>query len=457
MSAPKNRLSIFRRPQWRLHSGLLLVSISWACASYQARPLDLHQILADLNRLEWTDPDPAPSSDDGNSSEDAVEAWQLASFAVRNHPALKVARAQIGVQVSLLEEAGLWPNPEFGWDGMDVLAAEVAGDGADSVDFLSGLGISFPLFRPGERDALSGLAQADLDRSRAQLLEAEWLLSEQVFIACENWLEAKAQVGLNLELTKVAQSTRDYFQTAREVGAATAIQASLAQGDLLVIQTEGIRRESQLRRAGHSLRALMGLPPQVQLPRLQSPKRPGKLADNPEQALEVALEHRPDLAVLRSAYQAAEERVKLEVSQQFPQLSLGTGLAIIPTLLSHWNRPAIRTAEAQRTRLAKVIETRVHNLRREVFDAFFSLQEEVAELEYLEGQVIPNAENSRQMANRAFELGEATLLEILAVQRSWVNLRSQLIESRAELARRHWQLLAASGQLLIPTTSVPKP
>ena len=69
-------------------------------------------------------------------------------------------------------------------------------------------------------------------------------------------------------------------------------------------------------------------------------------------------------------------------------------------------------------------------------------------MRFLEAELLPNAEESLRLAGEAFDAGEVTLLEILALQRALVDARTQTTESRAELQRRHWRLLAASGTLL---------
>jgi outer membrane protein TolC len=380
--------------------------------------------------------------------EQTVDARQLAVFAVQENPGLKLVRSRVGVRQSLLEEAGLFPNPEFGWDGMDALAAEISGDGAGSVEFLSGLGISFPLLRPGERSALKGVAQAELDQAKAEVLAAEWRLAGFVYVACEDLLEAKAQWLLNQELAAVLEATRDYFERAMQAGTATAIQANLAQGDLLEIHAEGLQRQATLRRAKQNLNALLGLPPTVDLPLVALQKETPLTEQTAADYVALALAQRPDLVVLQAAYQAAEENLRLEVRRQFPQMSIGTGFSFIPGLFNHWNRPAIRTAEAQRQQLQTALTAEIHQLRKDVFARYAALQESELEFHYLQNEVLPNAVRSRELAEGAFDAGEVTLLEILAVQRSWVATRTRMKEAQAELARRHWQLLTAVGTLL---------
>jgi outer membrane protein TolC len=149
-----------------------------------------------------------------------------------------------------------------------------------------------------------------------------------------------------------------------------------------------------------------------------------------------------------ASYQVAEDEVRLEVARQFPLVAIGTGITLVPGLFTRFNRPAIATAMARREVLRQEVEAQVHEVRRDVQDAYASVQETRRELAFLESELLPNAEESLRLAAESFAAGEVTLLEILTLQRALVDARTRTTEARAELQRRSWRLLAASGTLL---------
>ncbi|MEW6074015.1 MAG: TolC family protein [Planctomycetota bacterium] len=426
---------------------LLLVPAGTGCATYEPDPIDPSAMLADLAARRW-DPPAAP----GDPA--AADPEQLASFAVAHHPALAAARARIGVARSLLVEAGLLADPAIGWNGMDALAAEIVEGRAASIDFLTGLGLSIPLPRPGEIDARTGVARGEVEEARRRVVQAEWTLAREVHLACEDLLELEGLLEQNLDLVQVAESTRDYFARAMAAGAATAIQANLAAGDLLAIRAERVRLEARRRDARHRLNALLGLPPETAVPVRAGPRAddgpPEAPPPNVEELVASSLSRRPDLAALFASYQAAEEAVRLEVSRQFPLAAVGTGITLEPGLFTRFNRPAIATALARRAALRAEIEAQVHEARREIQDAFAAREEAHREVRFLASELLPNAEESLRLAGEAFASGEVTVLEILTLQRNLVDARTRTTEARAELQRRHWRLLAASGTLLPP-------
>ena len=418
------------------------------CVSYEPAPVDVSQILSDLRARTLE-----PLSGGASAEAEGAGSEQLAAFAVTHNPSLDAARARIGVAEALLVEAGLLSDPEIGWDGMDALASQIAEGTTSSVDFLAGLGLSIPLPRPGELDAKKGAARWQVEETRRQVALAEWLLARDVFVACEDVREAERLLEQNQDLLRVAESTRDYFDRARAAGAATAIQANLASGDLLAIRAERVRLEARLRDARHRLNALLGLPPSTEIPvaGAQVGKPEDEIEVDPEALVERSLALRPDLAALMAAYATAEEEVRLEVARQFPQVSIGTGIWLVPGFFTRFNRPAIATAMARREALRQVIEAQVHEVRRDVQDALAALGETHLLLEFLESELLPNAEESLRLAGEALEAGEVTFVEILTLQRALVDARTRTTEARAELLRRRWRLRAAGGTLLAKT------
>ena len=430
------------------HRRVIALSIATTltgCVSYEPAPVDLAEILRDLEALQWT-----PSEIAGSSDAVGATPERLAAFAVTHNPSLRAVRSDIDVAEALLVEAGLLADPGIGWDGMDALASQIVDNTATSVDFLSGFGLSITIPRPGELDAKEGAARWRAEEVRRRVTRAEWTLARDVFVACEDVLEAERLLAQNQTLVQVAETTRDYFERARGAGAATAIQDNLASGDLLAIRAERIRLESRLRKARHRLNALLGLPPSLLVPIVPTSEHgtaPNDASFEPEALVERSLSLRPDLAELLAAYQAAEERVRIEVARQFPRLSIGTGIWLVPGFFSDFNRPAIETARARREALRRKVAARLHEARREIHDAHAAVEESRRELGFLQAELLPNAEESRRLIGEAFDEGEVTLLEILSVHRDLVRARTRTTEVRAELERRRWRLAAASGTL----------
>ena len=257
-----------------------------------------------------------------------------------------------------------------------------------------------------------------------------------------------------VHVTALAQSTYDYFLRAKDAGTATAIQANLAIGELQGIRLQAIQASGRVKQARQALDWLLGLPPSFDLRIRQADDltQLAQLAEAPEELTAYAVEHRPDLRALEAGYQAAEEEVRIAISTQFPQLSIGTGINLTIPLFSRFGRPAIDTALARREQLHRQFRAAVHSTRRDIAAAKLALEQATLEVELVETELLPNAEQNLELSREAFAAGEVTLLETIALQRALVAARTRHIEVRAERAKRAWSLLAASGLLLIEPT-----
>lgn len=433
------------------HAVWAIVALTSGCATYSPAPIEPVQVLQGLEAIEWhpiraetgvPDSDSAPS--------EGVGPRELAAFAVTTNPQLAAVRAEVGVRRALLVEAGLLPDPEVGWDAMDVLASQIVDGTSSTVDVVAGFGLMFPLLRPGERDGRVGAAEWRSEEARRRVVAAEWSLTRDIHVAYEEVQGAESLLTQTRALTELAASTNGYFKRAREAGAATAIQSNLALGQLQAIRLEGVRVEARVSQARQALNALLGLPPGIVLALRPSadPSGNANLGASTEELTSHSVESRPDLAVLLARYQASEEELRLAVSKQYPLISIGTGLSLTLPLFSKFGRPEMQTAIAKRERIGREFTAAVHVARQQIAAAHTLWKLAEREVELVEGELLPNAERNLELSQEALEAGEVTLLETLALQRALIEARTRQTETRAERAKRAWTLLAASGWLL---------
>ena len=132
-----------------------LVALTTGCATYRPAPIEPLRVLEGLEAIEWKPGIRSLEVPPGDTETPKVGPRELSAFAVSTNPQLAAARAEVGVRRALLVEAGLLPDPQLGWDAMDVLASQIVDGTSSSVDAISGFGLMFPLLRPGERGAKS--------------------------------------------------------------------------------------------------------------------------------------------------------------------------------------------------------------------------------------------------------------------------------------------------------------
>jgi CRISPR system Cascade subunit CasA len=295
-----------------------------------------------------------------------------------------------------------------------------------------------PLLRPGERDASTSEAEARIAEVRWAILRDEWALKRDVHLAYLDLLAADEEQRLNEQLRQVASRTHEFFLRARELKAATALQETTAAIQAGEVELEGERLAVRQRRARMALNALLGLPPAAEYA-LQVPDdalgAPGDDVLDPEALTDLAVRQRPDLRELLAGYDRAEQRLRLAVARQWPELSVGTGIELVLPVFSRFNRPAIRTALEEREQLRREVEAAVHKLRAEVHDAVAALEQSRREVLFFATVIEPRLVESLSLAEEAFRAKQVTAGEILSAQSQVLDARVRLLAARIAHAR----------------------
>ncbi len=314
--------------------------------------------------------------------------------------------------------------------------------------------------RPDEIDAREGIARAEIGAARARVAAAEWTLVRDVQLAYVRLLAAEARVEQVAGLTRIAARTLDYFRRARALGAATALDENLAAVTASTLGADAIQARADARRARQALNALLGLPPDEPYA-LQSSLAAATRADDapsaPEALVAHALERRPDVRELMAAYQRAEQALRLEVAEQWPQLTIGTGIGITLPFLSRFNQPAIRTAERAREAAGRRVHAAVQQVRAEVHAALLETRAAEQLHRLFEEEVAPGLERSVSLTERAFAAREVTPLQILTTQQQVIEVRGRALAAQERLAAARVRLAAATGRLLPELWAGPEP
>jgi outer membrane protein TolC len=418
----------------RPRPGLLVLAASAlaGCVTYEPAPIDPAHVLADLRAVALESALPpalAPLAEGAGERtawppfdpSDGLSVDEAAAVAVTLNPALRAARGAAGVAAAQLVEAGLLPDPSIGWDFSE-----------SEFDAL------LPLLRPGERDASTSEAEARIAEVRWAILRDEWALKRDVHLAYLDLLAADEEQRLNEQLRQVASRTHEFFLRARELKVATALQETTAAIQAGEVELEGERLAVRQRRARMALNALLGLPPAAEYA-LQVPDdalgAPGDDVLDPEALTDLAVRQRPDLRELLAGYDRAEQRLRLAVARQWPELSVGTGIELVLPVFSRFNRPAIRTALEEREQLRREVEAAVHKLRAEVHDAVAALEQSRREVLFFATVIEPRLVESLSLAEEAFRAKQVTAGEILSAQSQVLDARVRLLAARIAHAR----------------------
>lgn len=358
-------------------------------------------------------------------------------MALRQNPLLRAAEAEVAASRGAIDQAGVLPNPSLGVDQEDTRretrtttimlsqAFELGGKRAARVQLAhSGRNLAMAELATREADVRAGTIQAFFDALIAQ--ERVKVAEESLGIAASGAAAAARRVTAGK--VSPTEETR-----ARVAEAASRIELRQAQADY----------QSALR----ALSLVMGVT-EGALGQLDG--RADTVPQPPTHAsIAQRLSQAPALRRAQSEVQRASAAYELERARRIPDVTVSLGVkrapeigrnqpmisVSVPLPLFDTNNGALLETLRRRDAAQALAKAEEQRIRSEVLQNIDQLQARASEAQALRQDVLPGARSAYEAASRGFELGKFSFLEVLDAQRTWLQARTQYLQSLAEVHR----------------------
>lgn len=363
--------------------------------------------------------------------------WQDIVKLVDNHPQIGVGRHKIAAAHAAVEAAGAAPNPSL---EATAAYAQAADNSASRVEW--GLALSIPLGWIAQRSFKLGAAHAEADVADAQAraLRRGVLLQLRILfwtLVCEQ--ERVAALGeLNGQMSTLSTTVRRRVEEgeARPVEATRVeVEAEKIIGELEAARLSMIASRSQLTTwlGADNAERLVAV---ADLTQLQSPL-------TMELAQKGAADH-PKLDAARARVRALEANVTVERRTRIPSFAVevftdheldrrayGGGLAIeLP--LWNWNTGNIQRSEHLLAAEKNKLESERIELEIRAIEAQSQCAAGMMLATRYNERILPRAESAAQVIERTYQLGEATLLEVIDARRTLLETKGQFLSTFAQ-------------------------
>lgn len=368
-----------------------------------------------------------------------VTLAELEAMAIERNPSLQQLAASICKAEGFRNQVGLRPNPVVGYQGM-----QLADRGTDQHTFFV------------ERELVTGNKLELNRRVQHQALEAQkWELETQRYRVLTDlrlkYFEAYAIQQRLLLLESFQAITTKGMEMAE-------LRKKGMEGSQLEVLQAGIQRDeialtlqqsrSELNASLQGLIAIVGEPclsPQV---RLQDPSLENATWNWDEVRCQL-ISGSPELQVAYHRLAQAQANVQRQHAQPLPNLTLqlaggvdnGTNSGMmnvqvgapIPTNNKNQGNILAAHAEVQRAsaeiqRLEGAIASRLAEVARDYDTA-------AAAVRKYEGEILPKAEETIRLAEKAYQAGEYTFIEILTVRKTYFDANLKHLAARMQLAQ----------------------
>jgi cobalt-zinc-cadmium efflux system outer membrane protein len=380
--------------------------------------------------------------------------WPEIVRLVDRHPRLAAGQFQIDARRGAVDAAGAVPNP--------TLEATV-GQGLARVGpgsrFEWSLALYMPLGWIAQRGSKVAAAEAEVGvaeaESRAlrrdvllQLRTLYWsLASEQARVASLEELEVQTSALAQTVNRRVEKGEIRPVDATR-----VEIELQKVTSELEGARTSLVARQSQL--------ALwLGVPKGKSVVAVADRSALPAVMDLGDAIAKVRTAH-PALAAARARSQSLAAEVDTEKTARVPDFSLraftghefdrrtyGVGLAVdLP--LWNWNSGRIAQAQAKLAAGRKQAEAMALELETTVIEAQAACRASVATAKRLKDNVVPRSEAAASTMERTYQLGEASLLEVIDARRTLLDVRRLYLSALAQAQIDCSRLGALVGEAL---------
>lgn len=292
---------------------------------------------------------------------------EIADAALFFHPDLQVARAEWRMAKAAEITAGMRPNPAL---GVEVQHHSNQTDTTSAWSY--GLGIDIPVITANKLEIRLDAARSMSEAMRIQIAQSAWQTRQRAALAFVNWQESQAKNTLYQQEITARQAIVDMLQARYQHGMISNLDLSNAKLFLQKSQQLAMVEQTQQQALHIALAGAVGITPEM-LNAMPLQTTSWQTLDNvnhqPQDSIsslqlnnwrQDALLNRLDIRVGLAKYAVAEQKLRLEIARQYPDITLSPAYLFdqgnqvwslgIKSLLMLLNRNQGPIAEAQALR-----------------------------------------------------------------------------------------------------------
>jgi cobalt-zinc-cadmium efflux system outer membrane protein len=378
---------------------------------------------------------------------------------------LTAARLEIDKAKARLAQAKLRPNPTLEFEQS---LGRIVGNGGDR-EFSVGASLRIEIY--GRREARINFANIEIQASEAEVRNRERILTANILTNYAEALGALREIDTLERVLELDMQTTKFVQIRVNEGETAPLELNLLQAEVERLRSRRELAEGKLQSSLTGLKMLAGIDFNETL-RLREEITTAILPTLPktrEEAVDIALRTRPDVALTRIEEQVATAGLRLVRAQSKPDVtaytrytqgrstvdlpngvfpqndrSLTFGVSIgIPIFNKNQGAKAeaeisIRQAQNRREFAERVV-------RSEILSAYQRYEAATQAVLTLQNSAIPRSTQNVETFRRIYEIGEIKITDLIAEQRRLLDANRDLTEALTEKYRAQADLQIAMG------------
>lgn len=363
----------------------------------------------------------------------------LEQMALSNNPALAAANATVAKSTGLFNQVGTRPNPTLGYSGN-----QIADQGTDQhTVFLE------QEFVRGNKLALNReVLRHTNDAQRWEIETQRYRVLTDVRVRFYEAIAAQRQLDMTIEFANVAQKGVEVATSLKDAGEGTIVD--VLQSKTLLSETNLAREQAEAayRGAWKDLVAIAGTP-DLQPARLAGDFQIPADVQDWENAYRVITAESPELAAANAIVCEKRAFLQRQQVQMVPNVTaqLGAGYdratdsGLInfqigaPIPIRNKNCGNIAAARADYTRAIENVKRIEAAIKSRLARSAQEFESANAAVQKYEQEILPQAKESLELSEKAYQAGELAFLQVLTVRRNFYDSNIRFIQSQGRLAQ----------------------
>lgn len=349
---------------------------------------------------------------------------------LKQSPVLLRDRQNVAVANANLRQAGLRPNPDFELNSESYPLFE-ANPGSFFNNQELVLRAGQPIETSGKRSKRVQVARQEVGASESDFQNMVRQLKLELKRRYYTVALAKAQKQLAEEILKQFDDIIRLNEARFKLGEISGLDMNRIRAERMRFFTDGLDADLQLRNAKTALLELLGTPDLAASFDVAETLAVRPLQTNAPDLQALALQTRPDLVAERQRLERNRQDLRLQKAQSVPDITpflgykrdlgantLAFGLNV-PLPFFNRNQGGIGRATAQITQQQYELNRVLLGVRREVQEAYQSLQTQEKKVRAMEQDYVPSARSARDIAQQSYRLGALDLIGLLDAERTY--------------------------------------
>ncbi len=363
----------------------------------------------------------------------------LEQIALINNPALAAANAAFGIASGFRQQVGTRPNPTIGYWG-----SQLADQGTDQNGFF----INQEFVRGNKLALNRQVLKHTASAQRYEIETQRYRVLTDVRVRFYEALVAQRQLDATKEFAKVARRGVEVALTLKEAEEGTLIDVLQSKTLMSEINLAIEQSEAAYRGAWNDLAAIAGMP-NTQPARLAAELDTADSTPDWEHAYAEIISQSPELAAANALVCEKQAYLKRQQAQMIPnvaaQMGAGYDLATDSGLINlqigaplpvfNKNAGNISAAYADYTRALENVKRIELEIKSRLARAAAEFESSLAAVTKYEQEVVPQAKQTLELSEQAYEAGELDFLQVLVVRRVYYQSTIRLIAAQGELAQ----------------------